>query len=260
MLTRRWSCLFLTHVLQQQVTRPVISHHPSPLSSQSNKDTGYLSRHVALRVGVPDGVPCLTVNRLCGSGFQAVVSGAQDILLGDAEVALVGGSENMSEAPFAVRDVRFGTRFGMDYKFEDVLWGALTDHHVKLPMGITAENLAEQYAISREECDEFALRSQTLWRAAHEAGKFVAEMAPVAVQGKKGPETMEMDEHPRAVTLQAMGKLPPVFKKNGTVTAANASVSFSECGGDVKSMMELAENAVVNEMAAFATMNWKHFK
>jgi acetyl-CoA acyltransferase 2 len=192
---------------------------------QSNRDTPYLARHVALRCGVPQDVPCHSVNRLCGSSFQSIISGAHELQLDEAEIALTGGSENMSEAPFAVWNVRFGTRFGVDYKFEDVLWSTLTDAHIKLPMAITAENLAEKYKISRQECDEFALLSQKRWQAAHDSGIFQDELVGVPIKGKKGPEEFIKDEHPRGngVTLEALGKLPAVFKKDGVVTAGNAS-------------------------------------
>ncbi|XP_046579294.1 3-ketoacyl-CoA thiolase, mitochondrial-like [Haliotis rubra] len=190
---------------------------------QSSADAAYIARHIGLRVGVPTEVPALTVNRLCGSGFQAVVNGAQEIELGESSIVLVGGSENMTQAPYAVRNIRLGTRLGSDIKLEDTLWAGLTDMHIKTPMGITAENLAVKYNISREECDNFALASQTRWQKAFEEGAFKAEVVPMKVKGKKGEEVFERDEHPRLVSPEALAKLPPVFKKNGTVTAGNAS-------------------------------------
>ncbi|KAL5006384.1 hypothetical protein ScPMuIL_012899 [Solemya velum] len=190
---------------------------------QASADAIYIARHIGLKVGVPQAVPGLVVNRLCGSGFQAIVSGAREIMLGEADVALVGGAENMSMAPYAVRNIRFGTRLGQDIKFEDTLWEGLTDSLVKMPMGITAENLAAKYNITREECENYALETQQRWKRAHEEGRFKAEIAPVTVKGKKGPESFKVDEHPRLVSLEAMKTLPTVFKKNGTVTAATAS-------------------------------------
>uniref|UniRef100_A0A667Y8J6 Acetyl-CoA acyltransferase 2 n=1 Tax=Myripristis murdjan TaxID=586833 RepID=A0A667Y8J6_9TELE len=140
------------------------------------------------------------------------------------EVVLCGGSESMSQAPYAVRNIRFGTKFGVDLKMEDTLWAGLTDQHVKIPMGITAENLADKYQITREECDKYAHQTQQRWKAAHEGGHFTAEIAPIDVKAKKGTVAMAQDEHPRPqTTLEQMAKLPPVFKKGGTVTAANAS-------------------------------------
>jgi acetyl-CoA acyltransferase 2 len=187
-------------------------------------DTAYMSRHIALKVGCSDATPAVNVNRLCGSGFQSIVTAVQEINSGDANVVLTGGSENMSMAPFAARNMRFGTALGTDYKLEDTLWQTLTDMHTGCPMAITAENLAEQYSVSREECDAFALRSQHAAQAATEGGLFDAEMAPIEVKTRKGPEEMTRDEHPRAnATLDQLAKLPAIFKKNGTVTAGNAS-------------------------------------
>ncbi|XP_006627237.1 3-ketoacyl-CoA thiolase, mitochondrial [Lepisosteus oculatus] len=191
---------------------------------QSSSDAAYIARHVGLRVGVPIPVPALTVNRLCGSGFQSIVNGAQEICLKESEVVLCAGSESMSQAPYAVRNIRFGTKFGVDLKMEDTLWAGLTDLHIKTPMGITAENLAEKYEITREDCDRYAHQTQQRWKAAQDAGHFSAEMTPIEVKTKKGKQPINQDEHPRPqTTLEQMAKLPTVFKKGGTVTAANAS-------------------------------------
>ncbi|XP_035999855.1 3-ketoacyl-CoA thiolase, mitochondrial [Fundulus heteroclitus] len=191
---------------------------------QSSADAPYIARHVGLRCGVPIPVPALTVNRLCGSGFQSIINGAQEICLRESDVVLCGGSESMSQAPYAVRNIRFGTKFGFDLKLEDTLWAGLTDLHVKIPMGITAENLADKYQLTREDCDNYAYQTQQKWKAAHEAGHFTAEIAPIEVKAKKGKALMSHDEHPRPqTTLEQMAKLPTVFKKGGTVTAANAS-------------------------------------
>ncbi|XP_069133039.1 3-ketoacyl-CoA thiolase, mitochondrial-like [Argopecten irradians] len=191
---------------------------------QSSTDAIYLARHVGLRSGVPEAAPSLCVNRLCGSGFQAVINGAQEIMLGESEIVLAGGTESMSQAPFAVRDIRFGTTLGKPIQLEDTLWGGLTDTYTKMPMAITAENLAMQYNISREDCDEYALQSQSRWKQAQDGGVFNAEIAPLTLKSKKGPETFSVDEHPRPQTNAAgLAKLPPVFKKDGVVTAGNAS-------------------------------------
>ncbi|CAH1251359.1 ACAA2 [Branchiostoma lanceolatum] len=153
-----------------------------------------------------------------------MINGAQDIVMGDAEIVLTGGSESMTQAPFVLRNARFGTRLGLDLNLEDTLWTGLTDQHINTPMGVTAENLGEKYDISREDCDSYAVKTQQRWKEAHDNGRFNEEMAPVTVKAKKGKEEMMVDEHPRPqANMEAMAKLPPVFKKNGRVTAANAS-------------------------------------
>lgn len=191
---------------------------------QATSDGAYIARHAALKAGIPVPVPALTVNRLCGSGFQSVVCGTQDISVGDSQIVMTGGAENMSLAPYAVRNIRFGVKLGTDIVMEDTLWHGLTDEHCKTPMGMTAENLADKYQITRLQCDQFSLKSQQNWKAAHDAGVFKAEMAPITIKGKKGDEVVDRDEHPRPdASLESMAKLPPVFKKNGTVTAGSAS-------------------------------------
>ncbi|GFR66005.1 3-ketoacyl-CoA thiolase, mitochondrial [Elysia marginata] len=191
--------------------------------STSSVDGIYSARHIGLKCGIPQAVPALIVNRLCGSGFQAVVNGAQEIELGLSDIVLAGGIENMSQTPYAVRNIRFGTRLGEGLKLEDSLWDSLTDSYCKLPMGMTAENLAEKYGLTREDCDRYAVQTQERWQVANKNGVFKDEIVSITVKGKKGPELFEVDEHPRAATLEAMAKLPPVFKKNGTVNAGNAS-------------------------------------
>ncbi|KFP06535.1 hypothetical protein N300_02008, partial [Calypte anna] len=190
---------------------------------QSSSDAIYIARHVGLRVGVPVPV-ALTINSLWGSGFQSIANGCQEICLNDAEVVLCGGAENMSQAPYAVRNIRFGTRLGAELKLEDTLWEGLTDTHVKIPMAVTAENLAAKYIITREECDKYAYKTQQRCKAAQDADYFNTEMAPIEVKTRKGKEAMHRDEHPKPqTTLEQLGKLPSIFKKNGTVTAGNAS-------------------------------------
>lgn len=191
---------------------------------QSSTDAAYLARHVGLRIGIPVPTPALTLNRLCGSGFQSIVSAAQEILAGDARVVLAAGTESMSQAPFAVRGVRFGTTLGRPIEFEDTLWAGLTDQGIKTPMGITAETLGAKYGVSREEADAFAHASQTRWRLANNAGHFRAEISPIKIKGKKGAfDSFEVDEHPRETDPEGLAKLGPVFKKDGLVTAGNAS-------------------------------------
>jgi len=187
-------------------------------------DAIYLPRHVGIRSDMRTEAPALGVNRLCGSGFQAVVTAAQEILLGESNVVIAGGAENMSQSPYALRNVRWGTKFGVDQKLEDTLWGGLTDSLIKTPMGITAENLAQQYNISRQESDAFSVRSQHLWGLAHAAGRFNAEICNIRIKGRKGEEDMHTDEHPRpTTTIEQLAKLAPVFKKDGIVHAGSSS-------------------------------------
>lgn len=192
--------------------------------AQTSADAIYMARHVGLRSGVPVPVPALTVNRLCGSGFQSVVNGAQEILLGDAEIVLTGGTESMSQAPHAARGLRWGARLGQSPALEDTLWSSLTDSYAGCAMGQTAENLAEKYGITREDADAYALRSQQAWAAAKAEGRFDAEIAPVTIESRKGSVTVDTDEHPRPdTTPEKLAKLRPSFSKTGVVTAGNAS-------------------------------------
>ncbi|HKK92271.1 MAG TPA: acetyl-CoA C-acyltransferase, partial [Longimicrobiales bacterium] len=193
---------------------------------QTSSDAIYLARHVGLRAGVPEKVPAYTVNRLCGSGFQAIVNGAQEILLGSARTALVGGAESMSQAPHVVRGARFGDlRLGpAGRQFEDLLWEALRDSHCDLTMAQTAEELGDRYDVTREESDAVAFRSQQRAAAAWEAGRFDEEIAPVTVRTRKGEVEYAADEHMRPdTTLEGLAKLRPYFREGGFVTAGNAS-------------------------------------
>ncbi len=191
---------------------------------QSSTDAAYLARHVGLKVGLPIESPALTVNRLCGSGFQSIICAAEQILLGEARAVLAVGTENMTQAPHVIRGLRDGVRYGTPPPLEDSLQAGLTDTFIASPMGMTAENLGEKYGISREECDAFALLSQQRWAAAQEGGLFSDELASVEVQGPKGSVVFDRDEHPRPHSdLASLAKLKPVFKPGGLVTAANAS-------------------------------------
>ncbi len=190
---------------------------------QTSADAIYLARHVALKAGAPIETPALTLNRLCGSGLQAVISGAQALLLGEATFALVGGAENMTQAPFVVRGARAGLSLG-EHKFEDYLWEALTDSYCGCPMAITAENLARQYHITREQIDAYALRSQQAAKNAQEGGLFAEEIVPVEVKDRKGRVTpVAQDEGIRETSMEALAKLPARFTEQGVVTAGNAS-------------------------------------
>ena len=187
-------------------------------------NSAYLARHIGLYAGVPQQIPGLTLNRLCGSGMQSVVTGAQHILLGEANVVLAGGAENMSQSPYSNFEQRFnGAKMG-DMKFIDMLGATLTDQYTGSGMGLTAEKLADIYTISREEQDAFAVLSHERAAAAREAGKFSEEIVPVVLSTRKGDVVVECDEHIKeGSTVESLAKLRPAFKKDGTVTAANAS-------------------------------------
>lgn len=212
---------------------------------QTSSDAIYLARHVALQSGVPQERPALTVNRLCGSGFEAIVQGAKEIVLGEADVCLTGGTESMSQAPHVVRGARWGDKLRLgaaQQQFEDLLWEALLDTNCGLTMAQTAEELAERYAVTREEADEVALRSQQRARAAWDAGRFDAEIAPVTIQTRKGETTYAADEHMRPdTTMEVLGKLRPYFKKDGLVTAGNASGIGDGAAAAVLASAEWAE-------------------
>eukprot|EP00126_Sphaerothecum_destruens_P002526 Sdes_comp15955_c0_seq1m5104 len=191
---------------------------------QSQADAAYQARHISIHCGTKIQTPALGVNRLCGSGFQSVVCGVHEVLLGEADIVLTGGTESMSQCPYAVRNIRFGTKLGTDPKLEDTLWAGLTDSLYKSPMGITAENLGSKYGITRDQCDNFSLQSQLRWHKANQGGHFEAEIAPVTLETRKGPQEFKIDEHPRPqTTLEALKKLPTVFKKDGLVTPGSAS-------------------------------------
>lgn len=192
---------------------------------QTSADAIYLARHVGLRAGLPVGVPALIVNRLCGSGLQAILSAAQSLALGTATYALAGGAENMSQAPHVVRGARKGFHLGQNVAFEDSLWTALTDSYGNTAMAITAENLAKKYGIAREACDEFALASQERALEAQSGGYFAGEIVAVDVPGPKGTTLkVDRDEGPRSgLTMEKLGKLPARFAKDGVVTPGNAS-------------------------------------
>src|SRR5687768_10566606 len=209
------------------VTPDQIDHVVFGNALQTSGDAIYLARHVGLQAGTPVETPALTLNRLCGSGFQAIASGAQEILLGDADVALVGGAESMSQAPHVVRGARFGERLRLgepNGAMEDMLWTALTDTQCDMSMAQTAEKLADKYGVTREEADEIAFQSQQRAKAAWDAGRFDAEVVGITIKTRKGETEFKTDEHMRPeTTREALGALRPYFRKDGLVTAGNAS-------------------------------------
>ena len=201
-----------------------IEHVVMGNAEQTSGDALYGARHAALKAGLPIETPALTVNRICGSGIQAVVSASQMMMLGEASVAVAGGMENMSQAPHVVRGAREGFRLGQKIEFEDMLMVALLDPFCGFYMAQTAENLAKEMGIPRAAQDEYALRSHRLGAKAVEAGLFAEEIVPVKV--KRGREEIEVksDDHIKPeTTLEKLASLPPAFGKDGTVTAGNAS-------------------------------------
>jgi acetyl-CoA acetyltransferase family protein len=207
-----------SRVAPEQIDHAVIGN-----ALQTSGDAIYGARHVALKAGVPIDKPALTVNRLCGSGIQAIVSGAQMIQLGEANTVLAGGMESMSQAPHVIRGARWGLKLG-EGKLEDSLMVALLDTHCGFYMAQTAENLVRKYDITREAQDAFALQSQQRAAAAWEAGRFNDEVVPVEIKTRKGVTQFERDDHLRSdTTLEGLAKLRPAFAKDGFVTAGNAS-------------------------------------
>jgi acetyl-CoA C-acetyltransferase len=185
-----------------------------------------LARQIGYRAGAPETVPAFTVNQACGSGLKAIILAAQEIMLGRARAVLAGGVENMSRVPYFAEGARWGLKMGNVELVDGMYRDGFLDPLSGLIMGETAENLARQYEITRDEQDAFALRSQQRAAAAIDSGRFDAELTPVEIKGRRGePLTLERDEHPRAdTTLESLSKLPPVFdKKSGTVTAGNSS-------------------------------------
>jgi acetyl-CoA C-acetyltransferase len=185
-------------------------------------EDGYISRHAAVKAGLPIEVPAYTVNRICGSGLEAINTAARWIECGDASVVVAGGAENMTMMPYYVRNGRYGYRLG-HAQLEDGIQHLLGDPFSKAHMGITAENLAEKFGVTREEQDQVSLASQQRAAAAMAAGKFKDEIVPVEVPAGRETKTIDTDEHPRETTIEALAKLRPAFREGGVVTAGNAS-------------------------------------
>ncbi|WP_370311454.1 acetyl-CoA C-acyltransferase family protein [Sagittula sp.] len=202
----------------------------------------YLSRVAAMQAGIPETVPAMNVNRLCGSGAQAIVSGVQALALGDADFALVGGAEAMSRSPYIVPDQRWGAKMG-DIRTLDMMLGALNCPFGTGHMGVTAENVSAEHSVSREEQDAFAFESQKRAAAAIEAGYFDSQIVPVEVKVKRDTVSFRTDEHPKATSLEALAGLRPAFKKDGTVTAGNASGINDGAAALVVARADAAEKA-----------------
>jgi acetyl-CoA C-acetyltransferase len=189
---------------------------------QSSSDAIFMGRHVGLKVGMKTETTGLTVNRLCGSGLQAIITGAESIYLNHSQVVLAGGSENMSQVPHVIRGARWGLPLGQA-KMEDYLWEALYDSYGGCSMAITAENLAEKYQLSRDTVDEYAVQSHKKALTAMGNGNFAKEIVPITMKTRKGEIIINQDEHPRETSIDKLSKLPARFKENGVVTAGNAS-------------------------------------
>lgn len=202
----------------------------------------YLSRVAAMDAGVPDSVPAMNVNRLCGSGVQAIASVVQALMLGDAEFGLAGGAECMSRSPFINSDVRWGAKMG-DIAMRDMMLGALNCPFGTGHMGVTAENVAAEHGISRAAQDEFALESQQRAAGAIAAGHFDSQVVPVMVRKRREEITFDRDEHPKATTLDGLANLRPAFQKDGTVTAGNASGINDGAGAIVLARLDSAIQA-----------------
>ncbi len=209
-----------------------------------------VARQSAIKAGIPVEVPSTTINKVCGSGLKTITLAATAIASGEADVIVAGGAENMSASPYAIASARWGLRMGdstmTDIMIKDGLWCAFNDYH----MGLTAENIAEKYGITREEQDQLALDSQNRAHAAIESGRFKDEIAPVEIPQRKGdPIVFDTDEHPRMTSSEVLAKLRPAFKKDGTVTAGNAS-GINDCGAAVVLMSrDKAEQLGLKPMA-----------
>ncbi len=208
----------------------------------------YLSRRAAMGAGVPDSVPAMNVNRLCGSGVQAIISGVQALALGDAGFALVGGAESMSRAPHILQAARFGTKMG-DTRAVDMMVGALTCPFGTGHMGVTAENVAREHDITREAQDAFALESQTRAARAIADGRFKDQIVPVTLKTRKGEMVFDTDEHPKPTTLDALAGLRPAFEKGGSVTAGNASGINDGAAALVLARADAAEKSGLKPLA-----------
>jgi acetyl-CoA acetyltransferase family protein len=209
---------------RSKVAPSAVEHVVMGNALQTSMDAIYGARHVGLKAGVPEDVPALTVNRLCGSGIQSIVSGAQMIQLGEAAAVLAGGMENMSQAPYVLYGARQGFPFGSAPQLQDSLYGSLKDPYADLFMAQTAERIGKRLGISRAEQDAYALRSHKLGAAAVKGGRFAEEIEPVRIQTKKGEQVVDTDDHIKPDTsLEKLAELRAAFGKEGTVTAGNAS-------------------------------------
>lgn len=239
---------------QSKVSPEDIQHVVYGNVVQTSADAIYLPRHVGLKTGVPVPVPALGVNRLCGSGFQALVNAAELMLTDQANVVLAGGTESMSQAPHVIRGARWGIPLGKG-GLEDMLWSALTDSYTGSPMAITAENLAVDYQLSQDDVDQYAVLSQQRFAAAQKEGRLAAEISPVELKTKKGTTVFSQDEHNRPeTTVESLKKLPKVFKKDGVVHAGAASGICDGAGSFVMATRSWAEKKGLTPIGRL--VNW----
>lgn len=217
---------------------------------QSSKDAHYFARHIGLKSGLPIHVPALTVNRLCGTGIEAILTGARYIQTGEANVVLAGGAENMSQVPHVIKDMRWGSKLGAPV-IEDWLWDGLYDPYGECSMAITAENLAKKYELTREVVDLHALSSHQKALSAMEKGYFAKEIVPVSIKDRKGTKLIEVDEHPRNTSLEQLSKLKARFIENGVVTPGNAS-GMNDAGAAV--ILTSAAYAEENDLKPIARL------
>jgi len=215
---------------------------------QSSRDAHILARHVGLKAGTPIEVPAITINRLCGTGIEAILTGARYILTGEANVVLAGGTENMSQVPHVIRGMRWGSPLGSPV-VEDWLWDGLYDTYGGCTMAETAENLAVKYNLTREEIDRHALSSHERAIAAREKGYFKEEIVPVTVKGKKGDIVIDEDEHIRHTSMEQLSKLKPRFIENGVVTPGNASGMVDGAAAVVIASSDYAEEKGLKPIA-----------
>lgn len=209
-------------IQRSKISAEEIDHVVFGNVQQSSKNAHILARHVGLKAGTPIPVPALTINRLCGTGIESILTSARYILTGEANLVLAGGTESMSQVPHVIRGMRWGSPLGGTV-IEDWVWDGLYDTYGKCSMGDTAENLAAKYEITREEVDQHALSSHNRAIAAREKGYLQEEIIPVTVKGRKGDQVITEDEHIRQTSMEQLGKLKPRFIENGVVTPGNAS-------------------------------------
>lgn len=216
---------------------------------QSSTDAHFLARHVALKAGLPVHVPALTVNRLCGSGLEAILTAAKNIIIGESQAALAGGTENMSQIPFLIQGARWGTRLGEGLQIVDYLWEGLHDTVGGCTMAMTAENVAEKYNISREEADEFAKLSYDRAIRAMKSGRLAKEIVPVTVRTRRGEKIVTEDEQPIPTELEVLRKMKARFKENGVVTPGNASGINDGAASVILTSAEYAEKNGLKPLA-----------